>query len=487
MFKSCDYCRHRKKKCVTLPSASRCSGCEHLDVPCKFTARSPSLKRRGVSQRLAAQVVAADTTTLTTTKTLPRPSGSLAVPAPRLKHGDCQVRLAGQPETPIKHVLHGPTEVGSTSSPGDVSPLVMTRTGEKYWQNVHSFLPFVHPQLLNEAQLRSQSGGQPGHLEHCIHLASHLLSAKHDDDEVCLTVEIEKVLSVFGQGRLSPSEVTGVLLVFDAVEQDVETDADGEGLMLLEILSSALVTHVWRRLVGQPHPPLRLSSDFLHKFITTLDPSGFGHHFTRLSYLAVEFERRCRLLESQGVAPDTQAAWSRLEYDCLLWQVCLPGALLDTRDELPATAQSIVIHCFSSTLLLSLYSYILDRLDTLGALLALKPIPGVLLFMCILARSTFICPRELLDRWAILPDMQAATARIMLRLWHQTGFENCRAIINLWTDSLDRFPELSRHVRNEIGPGPWPIDEIDGYSVFWTFRDLRSLMTKFIFGDCTST
>jgi hypothetical protein len=30
-------------------------------------------------------------------------------------------------------------------------------------------------------------------------------------------------------------------------------------------------------------------------------------------------------------------------------------------------------------------------------------------------------------------------------------------------------------VRDEIGPGPWNIDQTDGYSVFWTFRDLRSL------------
>ncbi|KAJ6444460.1 chromatin remodeling complex subunit [Purpureocillium lavendulum] len=134
---------------------------------------------------------------------------------------------------------------------------------------------------------------------------------------------------------------------------------------------------------------------------------------------------------------------------------------------------------------LLLIPYILERVDTLGAQLALRPVPGVLLFLCALARSTFICPRELLDRWALLVNMQAATVRIMLRLWKQTGFENCRALCNLWEDSKNLFPDLKQQVREEIGSGPWAIEEIDGYSVFWTFRDVRTLTTKFIIDSRT--
>ena len=82
---------------------------------------------------------------------------------------------------------------------------------------------------------------------------------------------------------------------------------------------------------------------------------------------------------------------------------------------------------------------------------------------------------------SMLVRIQAQTARIMLRLWHHTNFENFRAILNLWENPGNRFPDLARQVREEIGTGPWSVDEIDGYSVFWTFRDLRSLTTKFIF------
>lgn len=182
----------------------------------------------------------------------------------------------------------------------------------------------------------------------------------------------------------------------------------------------------------------------------------------------------------EGIQPDTSLAWAKLEYDFLLWQVRLPTTLLDGRDDLPATPQSVLMHCLSSMLLLSFYSDVLGHADTLGVQMALRPVPGVLLFLCALARSTFICPRNLLDRWALLLHMQAATVRIMLRLWRQTGFENCRALCNLWEDSHNLFPDLKQQVREEIGTGPWTIEEIDGYSVFWTFRDLRTLAAKFI-------
>lgn len=184
---------------------------------------------------------------------------------------------------------------------------------------------------------------------------------------------------------------------------------------------------------------------------------------------------------AEGMQPDTPVVWSKLEYECLLWQVCLPPSLLDTRDDLPATPESVVIHCLSSLLLLSFYSYVLEHADTLGALIALRPVPGVLLFLCALARSTFVCPQILLNRMSLLVSIQAQTVRIMLRLWYQTGFENCRAILNMWENPGDVFPDLAQQVQEEIGAGPWAIEEIDGYSVFWTFRDLRTLTTKLIF------
>lgn len=219
----------------------------------------------------------------------------------------------------------------------------------------------------------------------------------------------------------------------------------------------------------------------LESYAETLDPQTFGYHYIRLSHHAAELDQRRMAMGVEGMRPDTPILWSKLEYECLLWQVCLPPSLLDTRDDLPATPESVVIHCLSSLLLLSFYSYVLEHTDTLGALIALRPVPGVLLFLCALARSTFVCPQALLKRMSLLINIQAQTVRIMLRLWHQTGFENCRAILNMWENPSNMFPHLAAEVQKEIGAGPWAIEEIDGYSVFWTFRDLRTLTTKLIF------
>lgn len=142
-----------------------------------------------------------------------------------------------------------------------------------------------------------------------------------------------------------------------------------------------------------------------------------------------------------------------------------------------------MIHGLSNLLLLRLYSFILEHADTLGLSVALQPVPGVLIFTCVLARSSFICPPALLGRMSLLVDIQAQVARIMLQLWRQTGFENCRGILNLWDNPGDRFPALAQEIREVIGPGPWAIEEVDGYSVFWTFRDLRTLTTKLLFSD----
>lgn len=241
------------------------------------------------------------------------------------------------------------------------------------------------------------------------------------------------------------------------------------------ILAGAVVANTWYRLVGLPLTPLDVPDDFLMAYAQTLDHSTFSHHYLRISHLGLKLDRLRLAEEREGVGPDSKLLWCRLEYECLFWAVQLPTTLLDLRDELPARPEAVAIHSFHNLVVLDFYATVLDRPDTLGSLLALRPVPGVLHYICSLARSVFICPREMLSHWALFSDIQAATARIILRLWHQTQFENFCGLLNLWDDSLDRFPELARSVREEIGTGPWTIDQTDGYSVFWTFRDLRSL------------
>lgn len=241
------------------------------------------------------------------------------------------------------------------------------------------------------------------------------------------------------------------------------------------ILAGALVANTWLRLVDSSLEPLEISENYLMTFAESVDNSTFAHHYLRISDLGLRLDRLRVAEERDGFEPDAKPLWCRLEYECLFWAVQLPTSLLDLRDEMPARPEAITIHSLHNLVILKFYATVLSRQDTLGTMLALRPVPGVLHYICSLVRSVFICPREILIHWSLLSDIQAATACIVLQLWHRTQFENFQGLLNLWDDALGRYPELAQEVRNEIGPGPWNIDQTDGYSVFWTFRDLRSL------------
>lgn len=162
----------------------------------------------------------------------------------------------------------------------------------------------------------------------------------------------------------------------------------------------------------------------------------------------------------------------------MMCPIKLPSQLVDLRDEMPATPESVVIHCLQNLLFLPYYAYVFDRQDTLGNMLALRPIPGVMFSLCALARSVFICRSDIVDRWKLIAEAQAKAARSLLRLWRMSQFENCKAILGLWDDH-GKSPELMSQVRDEIGPGPWPMGFSDGFTVCWTIRDLRSLALEF--------
>lgn len=86
MFKSCQYCRHRRKRCVfpTHPTTdSRCLACQHLNVTCELATRRPSEKRQQTSQRVATRVLAASHTS--------RQPELLA----GANDGDCQLPISG--------------------------------------------------------------------------------------------------------------------------------------------------------------------------------------------------------------------------------------------------------------------------------------------------------------------------------------------------------------------------------------------------------
>ncbi|KAB5585041.1 hypothetical protein GE09DRAFT_12708 [Coniochaeta sp. 2T2.1] len=486
MFKSCNYCRHRKKKCVlSYPSAGRCGECEHLDLVCEFSLRQPSLKRRTTSQRLAsrlswrlsaAAVVGNATAAAGDHGRRPNPTSLVAT----VEDGDCQL-ISGEDGRSLvgknKIILRDNTAGNIQSTAG------------KYWQCVYPLTPFVPREMV----LDGNDAWDPV-LQQCIELASRVwLHHKPDSapsqrevDSLALAIRVDMSVPALAGALLVllrlPFETDLAQQVFDTVQA---TLLAGKPLPA-PVLAGALVNNTWMRLVGFPLEPLDAPDDCLLAFAQTLDHTTFAHHYIRISHLALTLDRLRVATEHNGAGPGAKLSWCRLEYECLFWAVQLPSSLLDLRDEMPARPEAVVIHSLHNLVLLSFYATVLESQDTLGKLLALAPVPGVLHYICALARSVLICPREMANQWVLLTDIQAATARILLQLWRLTRFENFRGMLNLWDDVLNRFPGEARRVREEIGPGPWTIEQTDGYSVFWTFRDLRSLHLEHIMPELTT-
>lgn len=54
--KSCDYCRYRKVKCQKIENTDTCRHCEACSVPCKYSLKEKSQKRRIKSAKIAASI-----------------------------------------------------------------------------------------------------------------------------------------------------------------------------------------------------------------------------------------------------------------------------------------------------------------------------------------------------------------------------------------------------------------------------------------------
>ncbi|KAJ5612834.1 hypothetical protein N7510_006028 [Penicillium lagena] len=467
MFKSCNYCRHRKKKCaLDSPWASRCTECKHLDLVCEFSRRQPSLKRRQTSQRIASRVSAVAAASVPSPAEERRWANTGSIVSV-VKDGDSQLNSAG--------VTHSD---GQKIILKDDDPNIPDSTARKYWDYVHPLTPFVPSEMIQD----DNESWDPV-LHECVALAAGIWL--HHRPDANLPQRASDSLALVTQGEMTLQCLAGALLMMlrFPVENDSVQRVFGTlhaALLIGEelpapILAGAIVANTWLRLIGSPLTPLDIPDDFLKSYTQSVDPSTFAHHYLRISNLGLSLDRLRLAEEHEGLGPDAKLLWCRLEYECLFWAVQLPSSLLDLRDEMPARPEAITIHSLHNLVVLSFYATVLGRQNTLGKLLALRPVPGVLHYICSLVRSVFICPREMLIHWAILSDIQATTAHIILQLWRQTQFENFRGLLNLWDDALDRYPELAREVREEIGSGPWTIDQTDGYSVFWTFRDLRSL------------
>lgn len=190
MFKSCQYCRHRKKRCV-FPGPSdhdgRCFACQHLGVACEVEARQPSSKRQRTSQRIASSIQHRHGPPALTSQ-----DPDLVEPATPLQNGDCQIPRPN-PRKDSKELLF----------PERWAELDGLDAIEKYKKALHHEFPFIPFEYLDvEASPL---------LSHCIELAAKL--SFHHGRGDCSDSDIEQLASlVYGQD-LTREQSAGLLLL----------------------------------------------------------------------------------------------------------------------------------------------------------------------------------------------------------------------------------------------------------------------------------
>lgn len=221
MFKSCDYCRHRKKRCITNPEASRCVDCEHLDLSCEFSYRRPSAKRQLTSRQNAERVRNSLSLSHSSPDDRPRShdgdGGAAAAAAASAGSpsqyradmtGDCQLRIAGRGDMSKKHLL----QPKRTPLEGQGNPMVIR---DVYWQDVYPFFPFIPMDMLEQEVLSAHP------LLQCCIEASHRLSPNVMDgtNMGCLKQVNDMVVD---RNHLSLPDAAGLLLVTPCLSLDDE-------------------------------------------------------------------------------------------------------------------------------------------------------------------------------------------------------------------------------------------------------------------------
>lgn len=201
MFKSCNYCRHRKKKCALEgPWASRCTECEHLDLICEFSRRQPSQKRRQTSQRIASRVSAAAAVSSPRNRSWASTGSVVSV----VKDGDSQLSSVDSKYRQGQKIILK-----------DETPPMLESTATAYRDHVQPLTPFLPSEMIHELN----ESWDPT-LQQCVELAASiwLHSTPHAD----ISQQASHALKSITQSEMTLPRLAGVLLVI--LRYPVESD-----------------------------------------------------------------------------------------------------------------------------------------------------------------------------------------------------------------------------------------------------------------------
>jgi hypothetical protein len=244
----------------------------------------------------------------------------------------------------------------------------------------------------------------------------------------------------------------------------------------------AICTYAWKFFLANedtlPVPQVDMGQVY-RAVIRQLDDQSFAYHFLFVSSL---LHRYIIVTSVDGTASSPRDdIWKEkrrklidLELEFLLWPVRLPKQLTVVKDELIATPGAIILHVLHNTLLLVYYCRGIRHKEIYGRMLSIHPVPGLLQFLCGMASSSFKCRPEIIRLWPALKDCLLLTARLVVELYKETEYENCKISLSFFKEA-EEDSALYAEIQELLGNDDWASKDEDGAALYWVVRDIRSM------------
>ncbi|RLV86437.1 hypothetical protein JA9_004333 [Meyerozyma sp. JA9] len=219
----------------------------------------------------------------------------------------------------------------------------------------------------------------------------------------------------------------------------------------------------------------------LGNYLDSLNENSFSYHFLSVAYLLYKF---VSLISNKKLSYDNlRLEMLQLEYDMLLWPAKLTQELSVLEDDLLATPEAFLLHVLHNTLLIEFYYNAVKNRDTFGKMNSIFGVPGLYRFIAGMAKSNFKVQHGLVGRWSIISGCQLHNAKRLLDLYEIMEYElfvpslkYYKKASNIYDTEYQEkvYSQVQQLIKNEGYYNEQP-DDSDGPSIFWGFRDVRSM------------
>lgn len=486
--KSCDYCRYRKVKCHLTAGNESCEHCKLCEVPCIFSIKERSNKRKIRSAKIAAEVqVKKQSVQDNSRDQTPIPTAN----SEGIDSSDRWFLNTYQSLTePLAIALESAVIPEYDKHQGDFFLPGMDFDIDKKFKEFYNILIRPYTPVIPENLLTPDSRKLSPFLKFSIVAyltnTTNLFETIYDWISIDGSYPADAIfpLALLGVKYMVPKDLISSIFYLGPVNYQ-QYDPIG----ILSILS----LDAWGSFLSSTEPKLLEITDSIYSSVnsSTVFPENlFSNHFAILTtilhrFIVLKHEIDSYYTPNSPRMPNWKRRGLQIESDLLLWPVKLPRELSVVKDELISTDGALVLHILSNTVLCSIYHYALTNQSSVGKLFYLLPVPGVLQFLSGMAKSNFINGEIVQEKWPNIRQHLVITARIMLDTIQTFGYDYSKVALSFWTDQ-ESDPDLYLQVQKALNYTDWS-DDADGAAVYWVYRDCRSMSLNLHLSEVENT